>query len=249
MELVQLSLTFLALTSTTLFGAANANKFSIVCGQHLNFTENDGCFFETSDNLYIKFLNHYGVAIGKLRNGSLTIKSSNPLIHNIPRISYNLEQNQCIINFEPIQNDSKITCGKIKCSVHNTGCKKDISQVIQLEVISAKHMNIISVVPESLSKVLPYLHKFKEYSVKSSKLLIILYAITAFAITMTIVIRLSKTIAKEQRQKPLLNPTDHEKEIVTYSDCICLEKDIPPIPSSLNKYFSLEPLQRTVSYP
>ena len=122
MELVQLSFTFLALT--TLFGAANANKFSIVCGQHLNFTENDGCFFETSDNLYIKFLNHYGVAIGKLRNGSLTIKSSNPLIHNIPRISYNLEQNQCIINFEPIQNDSKSRAERLSVACITRAVKK-----------------------------------------------------------------------------------------------------------------------------
>ena len=138
---------------------------------------------------------------------------------------------------------------KNECSVHNTGCKKYISQVMRLEVIWAKHMNITSWVPESFSKVLPYLQKFKEYSVKSSKLLIILYAITALALTMTIVIRLSQAIAKEKRQKPLQKPTDHEKEIITYSDCVCIEKDIPLIPSSSNKYFSLEPLQRTVSYP
>lgn len=110
-------------------------------------------------------------------------------------------------------------------------------------------MNVISGVPDSFSNVLPYLGKFKEYCVKSSKLLMILYATRALPLTITLVVRLSQAITKERKQKPLLKPTDHEKEVITYSDCIYLVKNIPPIPSSLNKYFSLEPLQLTVLYP
>ena len=93
------------------------------------------------------------------------------------------------------------------------------------------------------------MQEFKEQNLKTSKLLIILSAAIALTLSAKLIILLSKSLTKKKEQKTLSKTTEHETQAVTYSDCICLEKRISQILSGPNRYFSLEPLQRTISYP
>lgn len=91
--------------------------------------------------------------------------------------------------------------------------------------------------------------EFTEQNLKTSKLLIILSAAIALTLSATLIVLLSKSLTKKKELQPLSKTPAHETQAVTYSDCICLEKSIPQMLSGPNRYFSVEPLQRTISYP
>ena len=134
-----------------------AEKISILCGQDMNFTLNDGCFIQIGEDLWIKFLN-LEEERGEFHNETLYLESGNYLKDNIPKILFIPSQNYCLVTLDIFENE-EVSCGMLTNCDSARGYERKISKTFDISIFSLNKIDISGSLNFSNCNVLKYLKK------------------------------------------------------------------------------------------